>query len=51
MRLIKKFIQYRRIAIRLHEIQTTTINIFELRTAIDRLNRLDKLWGVSQLKQ
>ena len=51
MRLIRKFIQYRRIVIRLHEIQTTTLNIFELRTSINILNRVDTLWEANQLKE
>jgi len=51
MRLIRKFIQYRRIVMRLHETQTTTLNIFELRTAINRLNRVDTLWEANQLKE
>ena len=45
MRLIKKFIQYRKLVIRLHNIQLTTANRFELSCAITRLNRLDRIWN------
>lgn len=51
MKILKKWAQYRRITMQLKEIQSTTVDIFELRTAINRLNKIDELWQANQLKE